>query len=245
MHKPLIFFSFLGLMAFACSLGATPSATATPEPAEPVASVPPVASATASPVLFRDDFEGSLAVGWQWLHEDPTHWSLTATPGHLRIIVQPSSVNEERVRNFLVRPAPDGNFEIGTLLRFTPTSNFQFAGLLIYQAQGNAMQFGRAFAQCGSAYCVGNAIYFDSYQAFKFDPTNFATQVDNPSVAYLRLSREGTNYTAYYSSDGNNWNTIGQHTSSITPTYVGLIAAQAQPQEVPADFDYFTIKAMP
>jgi len=106
------------------------------------------------------------------------------------------------------------------------------------------MQFGRAFAQCGSG-CVGNGIYFDSYQAFNFDPANFATQMDNPSVAYLRLRREGTNYTAYYSSDGTNWTTIGSHTSSITPTYVGLIAAQAQTQEVPADFDYFTIEAVP
>jgi hypothetical protein len=50
------------------------------------------------------------------------------------------------------------DFEIATLVRFTPTSNFRVAGLLIYQSQGSAMQFGCAFAQCPIAHvCAGNA----------------------------------------------------------------------------------------
>jgi len=61
----------------------------------------------------------------------------------------------------------------------------------------------------------------------------------------LRLRREGTTYTGYYSEDGANWTVIGQHTSNLTPFRVGLIAAQANEAETTADFDYFTIVALP
>jgi hypothetical protein len=170
----------------------TPPPTETPfppteTPLPPTStSVPP--TATTSPYLFRDDFEGVLAEGWRWLGNDPSKWSLTQAPGSVRIILQPGSIGGGEPQNFLVREAPSGDFELATLLRFTPSSNFQFAGLLIYQSQGNAMQFGRAFANCGNpSVCIGNAIYFDIVEAGAGGKSNFATSVVSPSQAFLRL----------------------------------------------------------
>jgi len=241
----------LGLSLGGCGPSAKLQPTDTPIPSPmplpPTETpVPATPTATVSPILFRDDFEGALADGWAWIGEDPTHWNLTEAPGALRIILQPSNMNDGEPKNFLVRAAPGGNFEIATLVKFTPTSNFQSAGLLIYATQGNAMQFGRAFAQCPIAnVCIGNAIYFDIIEGGAGGKPNYATAVTGQSQAYLRLRREGTTYSGYYSEDGINWTLIGQHTSSITPLYAGLIASQAYQAETTADFDYFTIEALP
>jgi beta-xylosidase len=220
-----------------------PEPTDTPVPTDTPIPEPPTATPAAGPaILFRDDFEGVLAIGWGWVREDPTHWNLTDVSGSVRIILQPGGLNT--ANNLLLREAPAGNFEMATLVRFTPTSNFQFAGLLIYQDDSNAIQFGRAFCNAPDV-CVGNGIYFDNIQHGEFSGSNYATATANPSQAYLRLRREGTTYTGYHSEDGTNWTVIGQHTSNLTPLRVGLIAAQASEAEITADFDYFTIEALP
>jgi len=197
-------------------------------------------------VVFRDDFEGALAAGWGWVREDPTHWNLTDVPGSLRIILQPQGVNTG-ANNVLLRAGPGGKFEIATLVRFTPTSDFQFAGLLIYQDDSNYVQFGRAF--CGTsgtgATCVGNGVYLDNFQNGDRVAPNYSTATASQSQAYLRLRREGSTYTAYYSEDGANWTVIGQNTNGLAPSRVGLVAAQAYQAETTADLDHFTITTLP
>jgi beta-xylosidase len=225
----------------------TPNPTVTPEPTDTPVPIPP----TATPVveisgLFRDDFDGVLAAGWSWIREDPTHWNQTDVPGALRIVLQPGGIGliaSSPANNLLLRQAPDGDFEIATLVHFTPTSNFQFAGLLIYQNDANALTLGRAFCSASDV-CAGNGIYFDKTQHGEFGE-NYATATANQSEAHLRLRREGTTYTGMYSEDGANWIVIGQHTADLTSLRVGLIAAQAYEAETTADFDYFTIEPLP
>jgi serine/threonine protein kinase len=217
----------------------TPQPTGTPVPEQPTA------APTAGPdIIFRDDFDGALAAGWGWVREDATHWNLREAPGSLRIVAQAGGVGTIQsapANNLLVREAPQADFEIATLVRFNPSSNFQFAGLLIYQDDSNAILFGRAFCDIADV-CVGNGIYLDSIQAGEFGPDNYATSTANQSSAYLRLKRKGDTYTGYYSEDGANWRAIGQHSSSLTPARVGLIASQAYEAETGADFDYFAIE---
>jgi beta-xylosidase len=197
-------------------------------------------------MAFRDDFEETLAEGWQWLAERPDYWNLTDTPGSLRIIAQRGGLNASEPKNILVHPAPEGNFEIATQLVFTPNSNFQIAGLIIYQDVVSFLQFGRGFAACDNpTVCAGNAIYFDNVFAGQTLGTNLNTAVEEPSMTYLRLRRIGTTYTGYYSADGVIWIEIGQQTNQLSPLMVGLVAHQAFEQEVPADFNYFTIELLP
>ena len=100
--------------------------------------------------------------------------------------------------------------------------------------------------------CVGNGLYYDnqvvdegvrSDEGFRAD--NFATSTLAKSEAYLRIVREGMTYTAFYSDDGVNWQAIGRHVSDLVPSYVGLIASQGYEQPATADFDYFTLEAIP
>jgi beta-xylosidase len=217
--------------------------TNTPAPTNPPVPTNTPIPTTAPPFPFRDDFDGKLGEGWSWIGEDATHWNLTDAPGFVRIIAQGTNIGgDAEPKNFLVRAAPTGNFEIETYVKFEPTKNYQFAGLLIYEGQGKALQFGRAFAQCNfPEFCKGNALYFDN--PTQSGGPNFVTSISNPSDVYLRIRREGN--TAFYSEDASNWIQIGQHTSDVAPFNVGLIASQAYEQEIPADFDYFTIQALP
>ena len=228
----------------------TPEPTATPveEPSptpEPTSAPQPSATPITGPVVvFQDDFKGSLAAGWSWLREDPTHWNLTDSPGSLRITLQDGFIALSSVKNVLVRNAPSGNFEIATFVRWTPASNFQLAGLVVYQDESNYLQFGRSFCDRAGT-CVGNGVYFDNVVAGEGTGSGYGTTTASQSQAYLRLRREGSTYTAYYSEDGANWTVIGQHTNSLAPSRIGLIAAQAVQAETAADFDYFTITTLP
>ena len=240
-------FSVLLIGMLACSLAGGAAPTPMPLPpapdlatqAEPLATQEPAASA------FRDDFNGTLAPGWSWLGEDTGTWSLTSAPGYMRLPAGNSDIKAgSSPRNLLVQPAPQGNFEIGTSVRFTPTARFQIAGLLVYESQGNALQFGPAYSTCPGTF-EGQCVYFDNYQGGQMVEPNFATDVGGLLLSYLRLQRQGSSYTAYYSLDGSSWQNIGTHQSSINPQYVGLIAAQGYQAQESADFDYFTLTSLP
>jgi len=84
-------------------------------------------------ITFGDDFEGRLDLIWQWTHENKNALSLSNNLGWLEIMSGAGNVHLGNVENLLLRPAPDGDFEIETGLKFQPTNDYQLAGLLIYE----------------------------------------------------------------------------------------------------------------
>ena len=190
-----------------------------------------------------DDFiSTTLDSRWSWTNEDPTHWSLTARPGFLRITTQGGL----GTGNLLLQDAPKGDFDIRTRMIFTPTNNFHYAGLVIYQDSNNFLILGRAFCGFSPPACVnGNGIYFDRTEGGAASGGNFATSTDKVGEAHLRVIRKGNAYSAYYSEDGVTWILIGKHTLGgvTTPTQVGLAAHNNTLiiPELPADFDFFTV----
>jgi Tol biopolymer transport system component/regulation of enolase protein 1 (concanavalin A-like superfamily) len=195
-----------------------------------------------SPVPWRDEFDGSLGEGWHWVNENSDRWNLTEQPGFLRIYNVPFGTGGE---NLLLRSVAQGDFMIETRLLFEPDANFQFAGLVIWQDENNFLQLGRAFCDVPNV-CVGNGIYFDKILAGNFTDSNFATPVDNPSEAYLRLERRGDMVKAFFSYEGITWFEIGTHwiPSDFQVNGVGLTASQdsnTPDWDIPADFDFFEL----
>ncbi len=229
-----------------------PTSTQVPEPTSTPVPPTPTPSPTPFPA-FRDDFTQLAEPGWIWMNEDTFTWNMSEKPGFLRVYLSDKG-ELDQVENILLRNAPEGDFEVTTRVLFTPYSNFQFAGLLIYQDDEHGLKFGRAMCYLPGSQgtCVGNGLYYDnlnvdegvwSDEGFRGD--NFATSTVINSEAYLRMVREGRTYTAFYSDDGINWQAIGRHESDLLPFYVGLIASQAYEQPAMADFDYFTLEALP
>lgn len=193
--------------------------------------------------LYRDDFEGALAPGWNWIREEEDQWSLTEKDGYLHLILEPAAYH----RNLLLRPAPEGDFEISTRVLFEPSSNFQFAGLLIYQDDDNRLQLGRGycFFPESPGVCLGNVISFDTTVQGKFDGCpGFIMVTDSQSEVYVKIRREGNLYSGYTSVDGVTWTLIGQHVVELDPISIGLKAGQTS-LTTSADFDYFLIETLP
>jgi beta-xylosidase len=199
-----------------------------------LAGAAPVAPAVST---WTDNFDASSLDGrWSWTNEDPTHWSLTARPGFLRINTQQES------RNLLLQNAPAGDFQIQTRVLFTPTENFQQAGLLVYQDDANQLALIRAFCGRAPPACVGNGIYFDGVAGGIPVANNFPTTTTAQGEAYLRLTRTGSVYTGSVSTDGESWTLVGTHTASYTATRIGLSARSfIVAAEIPADFDFFRL----
>ena len=154
-------------------------------PAPSLTSAPPTEHPS-SGVNFQDEFVGQLAEGWTWLAEDPAKWSLTKVAGALQIIASDASFDGQNApANILLRDAPTGDFEIITALHFRPTSNFQAAGLVVFQDQGNVLQLSRAFCDVVNA-CVGDGVYFDNYENGSLNGDNYHTAF-HETVIYLRL----------------------------------------------------------
>lgn len=237
----------LVLTLSACTTPTPPPPTETPIPPPTNTPLPPTPTpeptATLDPLLFRDDFEGSLGEGWSWTNENADFWNLTNNPGWLEITALPGHVADGSMKNLLLRNAPGGNYELETNLKFQPTGNFQIAGLLIYESAANFTVFGRAF--CGQC-PAGDGYYFDLTIDGSFTGENFGTTAPATDTLYLRLRREGNTYTSYGSEDGVDWQVIGTHTSEMSPMFVGLVSGQAvNTTPKPAQFDYFVINALP
>jgi hypothetical protein len=225
-----------------------PTATQIPEPTSTSAPPTPTPSPTTIPP-FRDDFTQVLEDGWTWHLEKRWGWDLHKKPGFLSVEVALDT------NQILLRHAPEGDFEISTRVLLTPYSNFQSAGLLIFQDDGHFLSFHRGmcdYIEILPEACQGNAIYFNNVdhdvgipeEGYSIGP-QFPTRTAEISEAYLRLKREGRNYTGYYSDDGENWTLIGKQESDLFPYYVGIWTFGAETYMADAEFDYFTLEALP
>lgn len=219
---------------------ATIAQTATTAPAVMAPTAAPVAALEILPgVFFNDEFENQLAEGWNWEAKDPSRWSLSWQPGALQISATGTSFSVDGVpTNLLLREAPEGDFEISTLLRFSPQVNYQFAGLVVFESKGNALQFGRGYCDSPEI-CVGDGLYFDHWNNSAAVNGSFATKLWGEQV-YLRLKKTGNQYSAYFSNDGYAWTLVGTHEREFSKPWVGLMAAQS-PGEIRATFDFFSL----
>ncbi|MBC7877738.1 MAG: DUF1349 domain-containing protein [Anaerolineales bacterium] len=224
----------------------TPSPSPTIVESSPTPTAPTFVTLPTSTALpFRDDFDGPLDKDWEWLREKDSDWSLTNNPGWLEIIAGFGLINGGNMNNLLLQPVPEGNFELETKLKFKPTEEMEFAGLLIYENAANHIQFGHAF--CHAPSCTGDGIYFENMVRGSWNVENFEFEADNLEIVYLRLRREGNNFTAYISQNGEDWQLIGTHITEMNPLSVGLISGQSfdRDGQNPAQFDYFIINSLP
>ncbi|HKM83952.1 MAG TPA: DUF1349 domain-containing protein, partial [Candidatus Acidoferrum sp.] len=122
-------------------------------------------------LLAYDGFDGKLGLNWKPVRPDPSHVSLKKTPGALTITTQRGSIHGEetkdafgegiKAKNIYVidNPlAPGGDFVVTTCVSgFTPETNYQQAGLIIYNDDDNYLKFGYEYnwpKQGGQAFCI-------------------------------------------------------------------------------------------
>lgn len=195
------------------------------------------------PRFFRDDFNEVLDTHWSWVREDPRNWNLTVLPGSLQINVAGGYVAAHTNPNLLLRPAPQGNFQIETQITFRPTRNYQFAGLIVYEDDSNFIQAGRGY--CSSLGCVGAGLYMNYYRKGVIVEPDFEQSYREIDPLLLRLSRMGETYTFEASTNGKVWFIIGSHVSDMDPLQIGLVTGQRlRGENLPATFEYFEVHSL-
>ena len=233
------------------TMSATATATFTKRPTHTPGPSPTWVPGTAKrlwlPILMTDyrpfgddDFSAAtLDARWWWVNPDPAKWSLTARPGFLRILTSSESVAG---KNLALQNAPTGDYTVQTRLLFTPTTNYQKAGIVVYRDNANYLVLARQYCNEPAPTCVGNGIYFDRMEGGTGVGSNYALSTTKTGEAYLRIVKRGGTYTAYYSENGSTWTLVGAHTMGVALPYVGLTAVRdLLDAQIPADFDYFDI----
>jgi regulation of enolase protein 1 (concanavalin A-like superfamily) len=154
----------------------------------------------------------------------------------------------------LRKPIPDGtDFTAETMVILDPQQDFQGACLLAYQDDDNFVATSRGF--CDPAYgCVGDGVYFDQEaDGCCFCIPGFRTAVPLFDAAgsvgvevpvWLRITREGSAYSACYSLNGRDWNVIGTHTApNLKNVRIGITTSNSATGNLGpvADFDYLSV----
>jgi beta-glucosidase len=178
------------------------------------------------PPLSADFTTGELGEEWSILNEDSGNYSFVADG--LQITTQEGDLTDGSAKNVFVQPAfGDWLAETHILLSAAPNANYQQAGLVVYENNNNYLKlvydtssFGpfvfRRFSfyktSDGSTSQIGSAFSFPQY-----------------TDLYFRIGKVGSNYEAYYSTDGDDFSLLGAASAQYLNPQIGLLAINGTP----------------
>jgi regulation of enolase protein 1 (concanavalin A-like superfamily) len=196
--------------------------------------------------LFRDDFEGVLQTGWEWINEDPENWRFVDS-GWLEITGGDAAFyteGEDGMSNFLSREVPEGDFVITAHIQANPTESFQQAAIYIFENQDNYIALNIGF--CGPCRTGGPGFYMETF--IDHNPFGNGYVIDRSledTDVYLRLVNQGGSVTGYYATQPGEWQKAGSFGNYFDFKYVGLGTTNSNPdgveQDIVSKFDYFEI----
>ncbi|TJY41574.1 DUF1349 domain-containing protein [Cohnella pontilimi] len=158
-----------------------------------------------------------LADGWSWVRESQGDWATDPQDaGVMKLTTIEGSWGGSKPSNILLRnPGTTGDFSITTKLKFDASMGFEWAGLIVYQDDGNFITLGRQAN--GNNPGAAKQIRFSqgkSSPSLVQTDKNYADPV-TPADIYLKIEKTGTVYKGYYSADGVTWTQVAD-TFNIT-----------------------------
>jgi hypothetical protein len=205
------------------------------------------ASYTYSPVTsgapVSDEFTGSSLNTAVWQVRTPVGGSAAVSNGELVLTVPAGSNHDAFVPALdavqVIQPISNANFDVAVKIDSTLAAHPYYGqGLMV---EGDAKDYIRFEVSAGSTVSLGVNTITGGVQSSKLQVSPFSSY---PVPTYLRLTRVGNNYTAYWGSDGVNWNQLGTFTDSVVVTGLAPYAwnYNATPSNAPAlaaSFDWF------
>lgn len=184
----------------------------------------------------------TLGNGWSWVRESKGYWALEPNDANTIILTTQEArwTGTSGPNNILLRNSgADEDFAISVKLNFAATAGYEWAGLVVYQDDGNAITLGR-----GST----NKIRYSQIKDAKQTDKDGADPVA-PEDVYLKIEKSGTTYNGYYSSDGMEWhaatddknNVVSFTDVSINDLRVGLVVRKVGPASKKAYFSDFKL----
>jgi Chitobiase/beta-hexosaminidase C-terminal domain len=206
------------------------------------------ASYTYSPVTsgapVSDEFTGTNLNTAVWQVSTPVGGSVAVSNGELVLTVPAGSNHDAAIPALdavqVIQPISNANFDVAVKIDSTLLAAHPYYGQGL-MVEGDAKDYVRFEVSAGSTVSLGVSTITGGVESQKLQISPFSSY---PVPTYLRLTRVGNNYTAYWGSDGVNWNQVGTFTDSLVVTGLAPYAwnYNATPSQAPAltaSFDWF------
>ena len=193
--------------------------------------------------MMSDNFNGTLDTSI-WTFYDPVGDSTLSTTGTQAAISVPAGSSHNLWESGLFAPrirqsASDTDFEVEVKFDSALSGKNQLQGITVEQDPTNLLRFD--FYSSASETKIFSASFVDGI------PTRRINSVITDGVPlYLRVTREGNQWTTSYSYDGASWTIAVVYTHNLTVTSVGIFGGNAglTPAHT-ALIDYFMVDGVP
>lgn len=196
--------------------------------------------------VLSDEFDGPLDTDL-WTFMDPLGDSSITTTGTQVAITVPGGQNHDTWNSYdfarIMQPvANNADFEIEVKFDSPVTAAYQIQGLLAEQDQNNLIRFD--YYGTGSQTRLFVASFSNGTPVVRDDAI-----VPGASPLFLRVKREGSQWTVTYSNDGIAWSTLVTFSHGMTVNKVGVYAGNFRGDNNPpahtAVVDYFRVTGAP
>lgn len=210
------------------------------------------AHAGAVTLPFSDNFTGDRvqpASVWSWTDQDG-HWGTRGTLDHNTLYIRSQGIdvwtnNDQYAAYYLDNV--DGDFTASVQIIYQQNSDDWAKCGIMVKNNITASGSGSGYVICALTPSHGYTFQKDTNANGYLDAnTDLASPASSPNT-WVRVSKSGTTFTAYYSTDGTNWLTFATATISAATTVqdVGLFVCSHDGWESSAvKFDNFSITGL-
>jgi len=181
---------------------------------------------------LSDEFNGNNpGAQWEWNRENRVNHSFSANPGSLTITTEKGDVSEKsnNARNLLLQSA-NNDWTIETRLSGSRApAQPENAGIIAWQDDHNFVKLMlraviKTTRQRGPQPGTIDLLVEENDIARSVASFDLQETITGDQHLYLRLTKEGARYTAFYSTDGSEYNELGSADATLRDVRVGLIA---------------------
>lgn len=188
------------------------------------------------------NFKEGVPKGWEMIDPEKENPSGFETKdGALKLRIPPGKdLYGENMTAPRFTKLVKGDFEVETRVKFSPTEDYQGAGILIFRNDNNYLRLERAFGGTGGG---ESGIRFDKREDEIFEPValpdKFPTSAGEVELKFRRVGRE---FTAFWREAGKtDWREVGKVTNSYPETVrIGLIGVSTA-DEITAEFSFIKL----
>lgn len=179
-----------------------------------------------------DEFDnGQLGKQWEWVRENKANYKLTSPQGALTITTEKGDISEgsNNASNLLLQSANnDWTVDVKLVCSRAP-SQPENAGIVAYQDDNNFVKLMfraviKTSRQRGVQPGTVDLLLEENGIAKSIASVNLKEEVIGNKNLLLRLVKAGSTYTAFYSTDGQNFEKLGASDIALKDIKAGLIA---------------------
>ncbi|MEU7948107.1 alpha-glucuronidase family glycosyl hydrolase [Micromonospora taraxaci] len=199
-----------------------------------------------------DEFASTqLGPQWQWVRPDDSRWRLA--DGSLVITAQQGDLQGtvNTAKNLALQDV-DGDWTADSRIVFSRplAANNEQGGVLAYADDDNYVKLAWEMANAGAPVHKARVVFLREQNGVTstVEITGADAQriVGADGAIWLRLTKIGNSYRAYYSTDGSVYRYIGSQTLNAEPTKAGVLAFNRAGTSTDLDvaFDHFRVRSL-